>query len=124
MEQISKYKAIDGTEFSSSQKCIEYENLIQRIDEIMKPLPPLPKDDNCNFDNGHGFIQHDKYTLNEVKIKLLKEMQNHINHDWIQQTIQKGLDASYVGRLLSDYNHKPFSKAWRRFSCIDSLVSI
>ena len=122
MKVITKFKAVDGTEFNSENECLEYENLIKKVDNIMKALPPLPKDDGCRFSNGEGFVQHNKTNLRKVQINLLELMKKHIDHKWIQQTIDdENVHPSYVGRLIDDYGIRPLNKAWYRFMCIDKL---
>lgn len=39
METITKFKAIDGKEFTDRVECIEYELLIERVGSIMSILP-------------------------------------------------------------------------------------
>lgn len=88
----------------------------------MSELAPLPNDKGCGFSNGDGFVQHNKVALRKVQINLLKEMKKHINHHWIQQTIDdENVHPSYVGRLVGDYGISPLNKAWYRFMCIDKL---
>ena len=121
MEQITKFKAIDGKEFTSETKCLKYELLIKRVDEIMALLPPIPKDDNCNYGNGGGYVKHDKAKLRNAQIQLLEICKEYIDHKWIQQTIDdETVHSSYVGRLLDDYGIRPLNDAWFRFSCVDN----
>lgn len=122
MQSITKFKAIDGKEFNNENECLNYENLIKRVNEIMNVLPQLPNEENCNFLNGDGFIQHDKKILQKVRIELLEEIKQHIKHKWVQQTIDdENAHPSYVGRLIDEYQINPLSKAWHRFMCIDKL---
>lgn len=120
MEVITKFKAIDGTEFKKESDCLKYELLIKRVDDIMALLPPKPNDDGCKFSNGSGYLQHEKTVLRNAQLQLLEICKEYIDHKWIQQTIDdENVHCSYVGRLLSDYNIKPLNNAWHRFSCID-----
>lgn len=120
MKVITKFKAIDGTEFTKENECLKYELLIKRVNEIMALLPPTPNDDGCNYSNGSGYLQHEKQIFRNAQIKLLEICKEYIDHKWIQETIDdENLHSSYVGRLLSDYAIKPLNNAWYRFSCID-----
>ena len=121
MKAIMKYQASDDCEFNTEKQCAEYELLIVNIANIMSALPSRPID--SSFSNGDmGYIQHDKTTLRLVQVELLELMKEHIDHDWIQQTIDdETVHPSYVGRLLSDYGISPLDKAWHRFHCIDNL---
>lgn len=121
METITKFKAIDGTEFTSETECLKYELLIKRVDEIMSLLPPTPKDDGCSFANGDGYIKHEKTELRNAQVKLLEICKEYIDHKWIQQSIDdETVHCSWVGRLLGDYGIKPLNNAWYRFSCVDN----
>jgi len=120
METITKFKAIDGKEFTSEIECLKYELLIKRVDEIMALLPQTPKDDGCNFSNGGGYVKHEKTTLRNAQIQLLEICKEYIDHKWIQQTIDdETVHLSYVGRVLGDYGIRPLENAWYRFSCVD-----
>ena len=108
MKTITKYQATDGKEFDSEKECLDYEALITRVDTIMEALPPLPKDGLLDFSNGEGFIQHDKTILRNVQLSLLKEMQKHIDHRWIQDTLDnENVDPGYVKKLVDDYTLIP-----------------
>lgn len=117
---IIKYRAIDGKEFENQGKCQNYEDLIDAVNKIMSRLKPRPVNDNNNFENGVGCIQHDPLILSATKKELLELMKLYINHHWIQQTIDDdNVHTSYISRLLSDYGIRPFEQAWYRFTCID-----
>lgn len=120
MEIITKFKAIDGKEFTSKKECLKYESLIGEVDRIMSLLPSTHKDDDCSFANGEGFIQHDKAKLRKAQVEILELCKEYIDHKWIQQTINdESVHLSYVGRLLNDYDIRPLRNAWFRFMCID-----
>lgn len=115
MKQITKYVAIDGTEFNNENECLNYENLIKKVDLIMAELP-FPKVDRLDFVNGGGFVQHDKKVLRKVQMNLLEEIKNHIHID------DENLSMSYVDRLILDSGISPLKKAWHRFMCVDELA--
>lgn len=122
METITKYKAIDGKEFVNEKDCLDYEDLIKRVNSIMKDLYPLPQNDGCEFSNGKGFIQHDLSTIKKVKLSLLNEIEKYIDHKWVQQTKNdESAHPSFVDRLLDDYSIAPLQEAWYRIYCIDNL---
>ena len=118
MKTITKYKAVDGKEFNDEKSCLDYESLISKVDLIMSSL--IPTIDSTDFSNGCGFIQQDKSTVKNTRLELLLEIKKHVDHNWIQQTIEDdNIHGSWVARILGDYNINPLSKAWYRFSCID-----
>lgn len=116
---VTKYKAKDNREFTNENDCVEYELLIDRVDAIIARLPKLPKDDGCKFANGHGYIQHDKEILRGVWNDLLSEFSTKIDHKWIEQSKDFKAHSSYVGRLVGDYDIKPYWIAWNRMSNVD-----
>lgn len=124
MEIVTRFKAIDGREFTIKEECRNYELLIERVHNIMALLPKTPEDDcTNNFCNGDGFIQHDKNELRSAKIKILELCKEYIKHDWIQQAIDdENADPSYVDRLIGEQsNISPLNSAWYRFMCIDKM---
>ena len=120
METITKFKAVDGKEFTNTEECLKYELLIKRVDVIMAFLPPVPKADNCDFDNGSGYVKHDKAILRNAQIQMLEICKEYIDHKWVQDTIDdENVHLSYVGRLIDDYEIRPIRDAWYRFMCVD-----
>lgn len=120
MKQITKYKAVDGKEFLTEKECLDYEALIERVNTIMSGLKPLPKDEGCDFANGYSFVQQSKAAFKLVKLNLLNEIKKHINHKWVEQTMEDDdMHLLYVGRLVGDYDINPLSKALYRLMCID-----
>jgi len=119
MTAITKFKAIDGKEFDTEKECIDYEKLIDRVNQIMSLIPKRIED--TDFANGSGFIQHNEKDLKTVKVNFLNLCKEYIDHKWIQQAIDDDtVHPSCVQRLLGDYNIMPLYKEWNRFSCIDS----
>lgn len=121
MKKITKYEAVDGTEFDTENECATYEKLMEKVNSIMAELPNKPNDDGCHFSNGGGYIQHDKTVLQNVKTKLLIEIKKHIDHKWVDETMKdETVHPSYVDRLLDDYHIQPLRNAWGRILCIDN----
>ena len=120
MEIITKYKAVDGKEFNREIECIKYESLIETVKKIMNVLSPVPKDDNCSFGNGHGYLQHDSEVVWGAKYQILELLKGYTDHKWLQDTIDnENTHPSYVGRIIDELNLSPINSAWYRFSCID-----
>ena len=128
MKVITKYVANDGIEFATEKECLEQDALIVQVEKIMNVMVPLPKeDDGCRFVNGCYFIQQDLNSVNEVKRKILTLIKVYINHQWVDDTLnKKNIHPSYVARLVGDCSHsrpfiRPLSDAWYRISNIDKL---
>lgn len=117
MEQITKYRADDGTEFHEKEKCVEYESLCDEILILMSRLPDIP--DSCDFQNGNGHILHDEVIFMEVRKTILEISQRFCDHKWLQESIDGGLkiDPSWAGRMISECCPKPIYQAWHRISC-------
>jgi len=120
MEIITKYKAFDGVEFLSAPDCEEHEQNCHIANEIMKALPSRPN--SCEFLNGEGYIQHDEILLLKVRSRLLEFVKRYAEHDWIQQSIDRGFDVdeSWAGRIIGECCPDTVYKYWYRFTCIDS----
>ena len=120
MKTLTKYQAEDGLEFTEAAECRKHEANLEEVKIIMSQLPVRP--DGCDFDNGGGFIQHDKDVLIAVRARFCEFAKRYTDDKWLQQTIDLGLDAhpSYVGRLIDDCAPNSIGKHWHRFMCIDS----
>jgi hypothetical protein len=89
------------------------ETLEKRIANVMSQIPDKPN--TTNFENGGGYIQHNKKALEKVKLELLEICRYFIDHSWIEETIVNNLDA----RLLSDSMYPSLDRAWYRLCCVD-----
>lgn len=121
METITKYKAFDGAEFLDADECLKHELLSKRVIDIINQLGELPNLPGCGFQNGGGYLQHDKNTFMKVRNELC-EIANEISpHKWFKETIEKGLDAhpSWAGRIIGEISNKALRNAWHRIECTD-----
>lgn len=122
MEKITKFKAIDGSEFYEESKCRDYETLIAEVEQIMSAFPPLPQNDGCKFANGGGYIQHSKENFDSVKAALLDVAGRFCSHRWIEQTkADPSVHLSWAARLIGETGLRPLENAWNRLMCIDTL---
>lgn len=120
MEKITKFKAIDGKEFKTENKCLDYESLIAEVETIMKSLKPVPKNDGGNFLNGHSFVQQQKCTVKLTRLNLLNVIKRYIDHEWITKSMKDdSVHPSWVARLVGETDLRPLSDAWYRISNID-----
>lgn len=121
IQEVTIYRTPDGSEFRSREAASAYVGRVARLAGAMSPLPELPS--GTDFQNGHGYIQHDyaaaRTALNAV-LDLIEEKTGA--HNWISDTRTKGpveAHPSWVYRLISDYDDNALSRAWLRFVCID-----
>lgn len=120
MEQITKFRAVDGSEFDKESDCVSYEALIVEVETIMRKLDPIPEMDGCNFSNGYGFVQQTRAAFLIVKLELLLIAKRYTEFHWIQQTVDDDtVHLSYAGRIIDECCPRPVNRAWYRLMCID-----
>ena len=124
MEQITKWKANDGSEWDSQEKCIARGRMIEDVDRAMAVLKPHPTDLNWE-----GYVQHDQKTLLECKRALFKiSNQEGVLKWWIdKQKVEHGktekdliesCHPSHFCRML-DGGNRPLDRGYSRLCCID-----
>ena len=119
MKTIQKYEANDGSVWDTETECLAHESLCERIRNVMKAFPPLPKNDGCSFANGGGYIQLSEPIVTKVREQLLDLIGEKVTHKWVQESRGGKKHPSWVHRLLSDCEITPLSKAWYRICCVD-----
>jgi hypothetical protein len=119
MKTITKYQAVDGSEWNTKQQALDRDVLCERVKSIMHDWPKV-NDEDCSFINGHGFIQLSEEFVMKKRTALLKLIAKHIDHKWVQQSLDDpGIHPSWVERVLSDSDLKPIYVAWLNLGCID-----
>lgn len=122
MKAVTKYRADDGAEFADAAACATYESLVAEIAEVMRALPPPPKDDGCRFSNGYGYIQHDRATFLAARLALLRIAQRVCPFRWIDESIADStVHPSWAARIIGE-SSRPLARAWRRIECTDSQM--
>ena len=112
MEKITQFKARDGKTFETIESCFEHERLLVRLGEIMSKLVPTPKNDNCKFVNGGGYIQQNPQIVKKVRAEFL---------ELTETLLGKKITSPILGRYLNDTSdNEAVYKAWCRLYCIDS----
>lgn len=121
METITKYKSVDGIEFSDEAACAKYEATKAIIDGVMALLPAKPDLPGCEFENGAGFIQHDRETFTKVRRRLLEIANAEFPHKWFEQSMaDDNANASWAARLIGEGNNRALDRAWHRIYCTDA----
>lgn len=74
MTTKTTYIADDGSEFSTELACLNYENLCERVSEIMSALQPLPTDvfEVAAWEQGWAYIPHDPNTFGSIRLSILQ----------------------------------------------------
>jgi hypothetical protein len=122
MEQVTKFKAVDGKLFDTEHECCKYELMLSSIDLAMSLLCPRP--DDSNFINGEGYVQQEKEKVETAMREIVK----------ISGIDLKDFDS------IGNFNENPFSyrdsaigmtfneitattvyyREWYRFMCMDN----
>jgi len=117
MKTVTKYKAVDGSEFTSKADCLLHERLLNQQDSILNQLAKLPEDDGCEFANGKGYFQYDVVFIDNLKMQLLKLIE--INTEWddlkiaVQNQRLNLKVMGILGRYLDD-SDSVFRRAYYR----------
>lgn len=112
MKQITQYKADDGKIFTNKSDCLVYDELIKKVNIIMKPFGHLPEDEDCSFANGGGYIKHKKTDVEKAK-KLITALGNDTFN------IKPKASFGWIGRYFDDSGYSCLYSAWGRLSNID-----
>lgn len=115
------FVADDGARFRTADECIAHERLCERIDAVMRALPPTPQDDGCRFTNGKGYIQHERKTWEAARMALLLIARDVCPGPVIEDTISGRAHSSSAAREFADCS-RPLAKAWYRFHSTDSQL--
>ena len=109
MKAITKYQAEDGKVFNTEKECLEYEKIMEKVNQIMKPFGKRP--DSINFSNGGGFLQHEKADVEKAKNEILS----------LGSKIFKcNTNFGFIGRYFDDSGYDCLYHAWGRLSAIDN----
>lgn len=112
MKSIMHFQATDGKIFPTSEECMKYENIIQQVDDIMKDFPRIIEDDNSNFANGGGYIQHEKIYVDRARHEITK-----LGNELFK--ISPPTSFGWIGRWFDDSGYICLYSAWGRLSHID-----
>lgn len=126
-QQITKWKAADGSEWTSQDKADERELLILAVKEAMKPLGDKPNLPGCEFENGGGFVQHDPANVVRARLDLYEIAKGPLGwwirdqkeiHGKTDYALAVEIHVSWHLRML-DGGCDPLERAYGRIACID-----
>jgi hypothetical protein len=120
MKTITKYEALDGTQFDTVAQCQRHENLITEIQRIM--LPILPRPDSLI---GDEYFQWNFPDVLKIQRSLIEVFERECFKDaattrWRESTNIAGM--STVGRYMDECAPRVLNAAWHRIMCMDSLA--
>ena len=113
MEIINKYKALDGKIFETQEECEKYDRLVLRVRQTMQLFCNLPKDENCRFANGKGYLQHKKEDVITARKEIVE-----LGNEYFNQKDKWSFGA--IGRLFNDAECNILYAAWQRLSNCDN----
>ncbi|MCK9279314.1 MAG: hypothetical protein M0P71_01730 [Melioribacteraceae bacterium] len=120
MKIITKYQAIDGSEWNTEEECNTREKMIEQVDNAMSLLKPIPKELNWE-----GYVQQSAEVVKECKRKLFNIVnQKDILGEAIKWQIKKydtkfeEVYSSWFCGML-DENNAPLYNAYNRLCNID-----
>jgi hypothetical protein len=108
MEEVIKYKALDGSVFNTKKECLDYEVIIAKVNSIMCGFVKRPE--SSDFTNGKGYIQHDISTVNKAKKDIT---------DYGNKLFNSSCGFGFIGRYFDDSGKKCLYTAWGRLNCMD-----
>lgn len=115
VEKIEKYRAKDGSEWSTTSAASEREKLLDEVAEAMKLLPRM-----SGLQSGQ-FVQRDKVVLLEVRRKVFELVRRDILVGF-PTLIGANADDCHpmggVGRIVSDCGG-PIANAWNSLCVYD-----
>lgn len=118
MKQIIVYET-NGKRFDDLKDAEAYENLCERVHNIMSELAPRTND----VINGYACNRHDPHTVKKCFRKFCEVCAETIPSfaNWFIQTAENTRHISHIGRILSDYDRDfpILNKTYFRFYCID-----
>lgn len=117
MKAITKFQALDGSEFDSEDACRSYESLCAEISDIMVSLPEVKI---C----GAGHFQHEASTvlriqraLVEIFARLHPSLNDH-HVEWARRAVVPA-GMTLIGRDIDDCGEAPLRAAWHRLMRMD-----
>lgn len=125
MEQVIKYKANDGSEWTTAEKARERDVLFAACEAAMGELKHVPSDMRCGW-----YVQQDLEALRRTKQRLfdIANTSKGILKRWIDQQMQNHSKTEYqmvhevhvsLYSQMLDEDDGPLCSAYHRLRCID-----
>jgi len=112
IEEIKQFKTIDGSVFNYLDEAKKYNRLLEKCDNIENALISTPEDD-VDFVNGIGWIQHPKNTKTDTEQFILL-----LYNEWFGETAKN--ISYYVSRMTSDVDIKCLNHLITRWMCMSN----
>lgn len=121
MKVVSRYEALDGTLYDTQKACLKRDRMIQRIRRITDTWPKVPDDDNCNFANGHGYLQWTEKQFLAAKKAILTILAGEFKKGSTEYAaiLNPKTHLSWPCRMADDMDHLT-DRPLNRLYCVDS----
>lgn len=122
MEEITIYKAVDGTRFDRKADCKYYESICKNVNNVMGRLRPNEEV------SSRIAIRQDINVVREVKQDFFLICAEAIpsSSKWFRETAYGTRHISHAGRILSDYSNvfPILYDAYLRLECINEFSGV
>lgn len=111
MERITLFRTVDGKTFSTPEEALEYESIMREVRDF---LLAFAENEDIDFMNGDGYIQHPPGTRDKMGKKLVE-----LSNRWFKPDEPFINFTYYLGRIIDDNQMKCLNKLSYRIMCID-----
>lgn len=128
MKTQTIFVADDGSRWGTPEKARTRDELVRKVAEAMAPLgEKYDFDGNCDYEKGHGYVQHDVEAVKTVTRALIELSRPFIG--WFVSQLEKqgnGIDLTeaqpewFVRELNNRPEGNPVQRAWQRMIFIDA----
>lgn len=117
MKVIQQFESLCGKIFNTAEECIRYENISKQVNNILNTLEnPDKYNQECQFSNGKGFIQHPHGTRDMLEKEIVR-----LSNEWFNNEEPFINFNYYLGRCINDSNVSCLNKLSYKLMCIDKL---
>lgn len=120
MREVTYYETVDGEVWKEKADALLHEKILDIVADIMAPLPKKPN--NVDFDNGHGYLQHDmeqfltiRRHLAQLAMQYIEIPRNSWNFSVLEQTAMDPLSIhpEYFWKVIGEQRTlKGINTAW------------
>ncbi len=117
METIQQFKSFCGKIFNTIEECIRYEDISKQVNNILNAIENSDKyDEDCQFSNGKGFVQHPRGTKDILEKEIVR-----LSNEWFNNKEPFTQFSYYLRRCIDDSSMSCLNKLSYKLMCIDEL---
>jgi len=117
VKAVTRFVAIDGTEFFDEYGCREYENVCQEISDLTAPWPEEKI-------RGEAFVQQDKNVVLRIQramVDIFERRHWKDRHTEWARNADVPAGMTLIGRYVDDAGCRPERLVWSRIARLDRL---